>query len=132
MSSACLLADAHIEASLQHCTASSCPPTSRLSRLRHVRCNLFYSVPTLHSISLQRCKLALGDMDHPVSQKFLAHQASIDTPFSIWVGVWLIICALTYFPDSRRNRIQGMAKRQVLKRLDWIGAASSIAGVTLM
>lgn len=55
-----------------------------------------------------------------------------DFSFRIWTGVWWIVCALTYFPDTRKHRIEGLSKSQILKRMDWIGGLTSAAGLTLV
>lgn len=48
----------------------------------------------------------------------------------IWNGVVFVGLATTYFPKSH-PRMEGFTKRKILARIDYIGAALSITGITI-
>ncbi|KIW98275.1 uncharacterized protein Z519_01859 [Cladophialophora bantiana CBS 173.52] len=48
----------------------------------------------------------------------------------IWNGIVFVGLLTTYFPKSH-PRLQGMSKKQILARIDYIGAILSIVGITL-
>ena len=52
------------------------------------------------------------------------------TPGSILTGIAFVGIALTYFP--KRTRPIGTTKREVAKKIDYIGAFLSIVGLTLL
>ncbi|KAI1628072.1 major facilitator superfamily domain-containing protein [Exophiala viscosa] len=48
----------------------------------------------------------------------------------IWNGIVFVGLATTYFPKSHA-RLEGMSRRQILARIDYLGAILSIVGITL-
>ncbi|OCT47870.1 putative major facilitator superfamily transporter [Cladophialophora carrionii] len=49
----------------------------------------------------------------------------------IWNGLWWVIIFIVYFPESQ-IRAKGQAAKAILKRIDYIGGALSIMGLTLI
>ena len=49
----------------------------------------------------------------------------------IWNAAAFIVMVFTYFPHSH-PRASGMSRRDVLKKIDYLGAALSIVGLTLL
>jgi hypothetical protein len=49
----------------------------------------------------------------------------------IWNGLWWVIIAAVYFPESQ-IRAKGQAAKAILKRIDYVGGALSIMGLTMV
>ncbi|KAH0845698.1 hypothetical protein AYO21_05907 [Fonsecaea monophora] len=49
----------------------------------------------------------------------------------IWNGVWWVLIFAVYFPESQ-TRAKGMEAKAILKKIDYIGGALSIMGLTLV
>jgi len=53
------------------------------------------------------------------------------TSARIWNVIVFIGLATTYFPKSH-PRLEGLSKKQILGRIDYLGAILSITGITLL
>jgi hypothetical protein len=69
------------------------------------------------------CKLA--------SSHLCLHWCLLTLLCRIWNGLWWVIIAAVYFPESQ-TRAKGQAVKEILKKIDYIGGILSITGLTIV
>lgn len=78
--------------------------------------------------------LLAGDGDRGLHCKHflpICSYIAILTVFSIYNGIIGLGLLFTYFPHAH-TRAEGFSRRSILKRIDFVGGALSITGLTLL
>ena len=88
------------------------------------------AICALLSASGHTSNLEVGILDHNVSAVTVSHH-QLTIWASIYQGIALVGVTLLYFP-SKHSRLVGLARRQVIREIDYMGGLLSLAGLTLL
>jgi hypothetical protein len=88
----------------------------------------------VHTTPFQPFNMAVGTVDLPVSRSSIIRPTHIETYMTskrIYNAIAVAGIAVFYFPESYL-RSHGKSTRSILANIDFVGAAFSITGLTLL